>query len=253
MSCKGWAWLRRHDGLLKNFAHERPTVASVPDRDLKLPWFIALLVGSHSRKHVLISNREICLRKMQRAIGNFSSRVRWARHFRESDGADDGVRLLKWDPRAYRGVVSLDFDAFCRAARRVTLDYVKVANSRTRRSKCTSNTPMFVKSAWAWLKRESMAATPSDKDKGGVLAIAHRDKLEAIVNEKLRNSNSCYRAVNDHIPTMRHTLTRPAVHAACKSLKKLGYEKWTRECGWACEEYGQSKMVSKSDVHVKNT
>ena len=63
--------------------------------------------------------------------------------------------------------------------------------------------------AWAWMKKHSVAAVPSDKD--GVFVVINKNVLEHIVNSKLRQKNPCYRAVASDAPQLEFNLMRQAI------------------------------------------
>lgn len=97
MELRHFAWLARPEGLLENFyvLTDFPLAAKTADTTFKVPWAVALLLGSHSRNHVFVSNKSLDPRTLRDPLRDMTNRIKLLWHFRDNDGPQGEKPLLR--------------------------------------------------------------------------------------------------------------------------------------------------------------
>jgi hypothetical protein len=252
MTAKNYAWLCRYDALLENMYAVWPDqhVAVVPDRSAGIPWFVALLLGSTSRKHIYINNRGLQLAPVRKAIANLVNKIKWCWHFRHSErDAPWQKPLVRREVRRYKAIVPPEVAVFTRRIAATAERQVRIANKRIARRKCYGNTPAFVMMALKWLRHNGMQALQSDKD--GVFVILHRSTADKLAAAKISNAGASYKMVADFQPEIDYEQARNTMKGICKTLRALGRDDYARACHEVFDQRGHRGLVSKVNLTVK--
>ncbi len=94
---------------------DSPLTAATPDVSMRIPWAVALLLGSHSRKHIFIGNQKLFFRNLRDPLRDMVYRIKCQWHFRKSEGPPSEKPLLRRSVRTYKDMVPAEIAAFGRS------------------------------------------------------------------------------------------------------------------------------------------
>ena len=103
--------------MLQNFylVLHRDEQAAPPTVDDRIPWPVVLLLATHSRKHRFLSGMPPRMKPYVQAVSSFARKVKWAWHFRHSEGTVYKKPLCKTAVKPYSGTpLGPEISAFCR-------------------------------------------------------------------------------------------------------------------------------------------
>lgn len=251
MSTEDVGWLCRAKQLVENiYAISGDSLDAFVPHNLKLPWCVLLLLGSHSRRHVHLSQKQICLKKIHRAARALSNKIKWRWHFRLAE--EDPTKLLplyRREPREYRDQADASVETFAREAYRTVMEQAVLANKAIARTRY-SNKPSYVRIAIQWLKNQNLTAIQSDKD--GVFTLIHNDVHNKLIREKLASLCHCYRRVYEDIHIIEHERLDRSVSSACFALKTSGHDMWGKECAEIFRAWPE-RFTQPTPYHHQNT
>jgi hypothetical protein len=163
-----------HDG--KDFFADHPS-------ESELPWYVVLLLGAHSKKHVFACSK---LQKsvVRERLCDFSNRVKWAAHYKDSAQVSSAKPLVKRRVPECQKLVPAVVGGLVGA---VGTSVNRVCGRLCGRS---SRLPPYVSAARRWLRSRNLLCIPSDKD--GVFTIISRSFLNQLIHVEL--SKPSYRA-----------------------------------------------------------
>jgi hypothetical protein len=96
-----------------------PYVARRLSHGIGIPWTLQLLLGAHSRKHIL---RPFSFKAMGTALNDLGSRIAWALNFRDDHDHKSECPLVKRLPLECKRVLPSKVTAFLSALKRSALD-----------------------------------------------------------------------------------------------------------------------------------
>ncbi len=262
------AWLCRGPAMYRNLYTVDFDSGGISTFDVEpgdIPWTVALLLGTRSRKHCFERPLGAKPSVIADATRDFANRMKWAFKFRFDTSSSFSKPLFKRAVASCNEVGDPAVNAFA----------ASVGNLVTRWSKEhfmeRFSLPKFVKSAIAWLKGHSMSAQLSDKD--GVFVLVP----EAVFNHlKMEQVNKpCYRIVSAYTVEAEHTNIIKAIRVLAGGLHRLGFPVWAGEvhkwnnacearlssslCGWSCtikthkgEGAVTARSIHSSTGHVFN-
>jgi hypothetical protein len=255
------AWLDRGPQLYQNvYCLDRETIgpatyfsAYTPDVG-EIPWTVALLLGSHSRKHRFENPSPPSLSRVEDALVQFERRLKLAWLHRREEPREFEKPLVKRDVAPVKKTVDGLVTAVCSAVKRLTLQHRKQCRS------VMFPKPTFVKAARAWLKENRMTCQVSDKDGTFVLV----DEVSFQLLQAFELCKPCYRHVSLSTIEVEFVHAGRQVGNLCRGLKELGYVKWANEvdayvsklksakalmCEWSCTiktHKGDRAVVARS-------
>ncbi len=251
MTVTDWAWLCRARQLHEHIylIDADSMSAHTADSSLDLPWNVALLLGSHSRKHVFLGKNTINMKTAWRAASGISNRLKWSWLHRASTDDTWEAPLCKREPLECKRMCSNKVNVLAGNLKRLVVDHVVRANRRIARSSDTfSNRPAYVTFALKWMKKNGYLAAQSDKD--GVFVLVRTCVYDMLIDLKI-GSTVCYRRVYEEKHIVTFNLMKPAVHSICKLLREAGCESFARECESVFFERGPKGLVSKVVATIK--
>ena len=217
------AWLFRLDELYGNiYMVERGAEgwqAKFPDAG-SLPWPVLLLLGSHSRKHI-ITPGNFRRAELVKSLNDTVSRIKWAWLFRKETG-DFSKPLLKRDLLHCHSRTPPTIEAFCRRLKEVGLEAGK---KLTLEGGCKeAQKPAYMKFALRWLREKDYRVALSDKD--GVFAMMPNVSFAECVSEELKKS--FYQATSGLSIEVIFKHVKVTLLRLCKKLSEID-EKWGKE------------------------
>ena len=228
MSSLNWAWLFRPQALLDNIYTivENPLEAVTLTAEAELPWPVALLLGSHSRKHRFPNRRLLSILKGQRAAKDLVHRLKWSYHFRLAEREQHYRPLVSRRPRPYEGSTAGEINGFSYDLMRAVREGYEKANRYIRGCGAVSlTTPRFVKWALSWMRSQNLRAVLSDKD--GTFVLVRQSLLRDLVCEQLCKGQ--YKDVAFDTTTFQFHLIRNSSFSFCSRLTKMGFRNWGLE------------------------
>lgn len=81
------AWLAKGSQLLDNIylvtgpPFEAALASSTDGQSCSIPWFVALALGSYSRKHCFITGARLKMKEATTCIKHTTDKIKWAMHF----------------------------------------------------------------------------------------------------------------------------------------------------------------------------
>ena len=180
LSTSDLAWLTRPD-LYSNFfvfdgltnSVDNPVAGSVP-------WPVALLLGSKSRKFRFCFRHSYDARRYRSSIAELKNKLLWSWYYR-GDSGTGGAR--KWAPRvtpAYPHIVDTPAAILTFAKSLKTKLWELSPFSCLRRY---DNLPLYFRFARRWLKHNNFTVDPSDKD--GTMVLIKTVDLARLRNNKI--------------------------------------------------------------------
>ncbi len=148
-------------------------LADHPDRD-EIPWFIALVLGSYSKKHIFGPSKTVP-RLIQERFADFSNRIKWSIVFKDVP-SESARPLVKRRVRECRSLMPPAVYAFLNHARPLLVGKFQ---SRS----FAKIEPGFLRFARNWMAKHNLRAELSDKD--GVFVLAHDDVVNNLVMSQL--------------------------------------------------------------------
>ena len=190
-----------------------------------IPWYVALLYGGHSRKHVFETNQRVDMRGIRQDLFLFRQRLKWAWVFRK-DGSDEilNVPLVKRPCSICDKQVDPSIETFARAMGQTVQLFVDKVN-KNKRWRDRFRKPAYIAFATDWLKSNEMCAELSDKD--GVFVILHREALNFLYRVQI--DAPCYKQTSMLNVPGEFRLLKNSIRTLAKGLANLGYEKWSYE------------------------
>jgi hypothetical protein len=132
MNTVDWAWLARGSELYDNIygveIGASGPFAFVPTIE-SMPWPVALLLGSHSKKHIFDDGLAVDRLKYSHAALLFQRRLKWSWVFRNSSNEQYVPPLTKREIPICDEIVDPVVSAFGQAVRSTVLKLVSRANS----------------------------------------------------------------------------------------------------------------------------
>lgn len=168
LSWNDFGWLAKPLELYDNIytVLENPLLA-VSLEPGHIPWPVALLLGSYSRRHVFLRPCALRMTTAGTAIRNFGNRVNWKWFFENVEvGPTLPVkRLIPRAPLSFGGTAAAEINWFTSEVRKCVEDHFKRANKWVSRHKHTSvMVPSFVRWSLTWIRNRQLRAVLSDKD-----------------------------------------------------------------------------------------
>lgn len=187
MNANDIKWLANEEELNGQLYVLAPNPTRVIAADHSIPWPVRLLLGAHSRKHVFLNKRPLCLKQAVVASKGMVNRLKWSWFFKDDQREKGSPQLAKREPMPFEGLVPPELDGLAAHLRRAVVSAHKRANSMIATS--PSRTPRFVQYAMRWLKNSGLRAVLSDKDGVFVLGshVLHR---EMVLKQTLQGSLS---------------------------------------------------------------
>lgn len=223
------AWLARGDELLSHlYLVDGPPFTAVlassdEGRQISVPWFIALALGSYSRKHCFIRGRGLNRKEAVTCVKHTTAKIKWAMHFATKDESEEREAPLLARPLCpFEGRAEPETNGFVAAVRNCIFGEFRDESRRISRFKLGSNCACFVSLTGRWLKQQGLEAVLSDKD--GVFVITGAATLRALVMAKLKPSH--YTEVGLESVGLVLSNIKTAVECYASNLAKLGHKKW---------------------------
>jgi hypothetical protein len=207
-----------------------------------LPWTVALLLGTHSRKHVFENTHKLQLKVVGRSLQLFDRRLRWQWLFRHVSTSTYTKPLVRSEVRHCRDLVDPCIAAFGMAVKRTVIEHIKKANM-TRYT-----LPSFIGDALRWLKKNNMTCQLSDKD-GVFVVISHKTFQ---VFQAMELKKRCYRPTSALSLDVLHREASKRYITLASMLRNLGYLSWSRECfSWLAKSESPRSLLCKWNCTVK--
>ncbi len=187
LTCRDWVFVLRLEELRQNIylVESLPSGPSAyhPTSSSELPWFVVLLLGAFSKKHIF-TFKPLTGSLLRDRVADFRNRVKWSVAMK-NECCESSRPLV---PRRVRECKKFIREAvvknFTQAVERIV--YKRCSGLLRVRSKL----PPFVRFARSWLSNQGLCCLPSDKD--GVFALAPLPLINDLVYSELRKP--CYRA-----------------------------------------------------------
>ena len=180
------AWLLREPELLENiYVLESKDAEAVNPSPQTLPWFVVLLLGSCSRKHIFQS-RLPPLKVFSRSIQDACNRLKWQFHFRDCPSDKSDRLKIRRRVKEYHKSSSLPIElTWCckNLSDRLLEQYKSAKRIFESRRILGEGVPSFVYAALKWLQRNRMKSALSDKD--GVFVLVTNDVYESLKSDQL--------------------------------------------------------------------
>lgn len=210
------SWMTRGKLVLENIyvLHNVNAAAKCP-LPSEFPWFVILLLGTRSRKHIF-AHRFPNVKTYQSGIEDFCHKLRWRYHHRNSDTVASKL-LLKLRKSTKPFNLALDMAVEVNwACKHVSSQLMQHYNSAKRvwkaRQLMGSGIPMYVFAALKWLERESWRVAVSDKD--GVFVLIPSTVYDELLVSQLQKN------WYEHVP-LSHMPKRSVVCGAKPLIAKL--------------------------------
>ena len=186
LTCRDWVFVLRLEELRQNIylVESLPSGPSAyhPTSSSELPWFVVLLLGAFSKKHIFVP-KKTSASVIRARLEDFENRLKWATHFRNEQCSKYQKPLVPRRVWECKKVPPAVVPAFCR-------EVTKVVRQKLDAIQVCPRLPAFVAAAKKWLKQNGLCCVPSDKD--GVFALTSRSLLNKLIYNEL--SKPCYAA-----------------------------------------------------------
>ncbi len=242
LTVRDWAFITRLPELRNNIYIADEDLAGPfayhPCSESELPWFVVLLLGAYSKKHIFIPKPPSASLIRER-LQDFRNRVKWA----VCMGDTESHRQLPLVPRRVwecRKWVPAVVGPFTGAVS--GLVYQKLEKLMHVRPKL----PAFVVAGRKWLKSKGMVCVPSDKD--GVFALAPRSLLNKLIYNEL--GKPCYKGYSPLSLEGDCTSLKAHLRAAARLAERLSLS-WGNEIRSSADRVTQSSLLDSLLATVK--
>jgi hypothetical protein len=249
MNAENWSWLFRPQELLGNIytVLEDPLEAVTLTEEEGLPWPVALLLGSHSRKHRFPTPRLLSLSKGGLAAKDLVHRLKWQWKYRNSEREQQQKPLVHRRPIPFNQHVH-ELGGFSFALMNSVREAFEHANSFVRGSGAACvTTPRFVRWALQWIKARGLSVVLSDKD--GTFVLIRESLLRCLVLDQLNKRH--YKDVAPDTTSFQLNLIKSASFAICGRIRRMGFKSWAREAESLIAESRPRNFSSRVSCTIK--